>query len=45
MYDEPWELLDGAWDVYGGVLGEEVILEPTVYTWYLKPELGTANRK
>jgi len=39
MFDEPWMLLEQAWDVYAGVLDAEVILEPTVYTWYLKPEL------
>eukprot|EP00658_Telonema_sp_P-2_P075639 TRINITY_DN6528_c0_g1_i1.p1 TRINITY_DN6528_c0_g1~~TRINITY_DN6528_c0_g1_i1.p1 ORF type:complete len:201 (-),score=54.25 TRINITY_DN6528_c0_g1_i1:155-757(-) len=45
IFDEPWKLLEQAWDVYGDVLDADVILEPTVYTWFLRPELGDKNRK
>jgi len=45
MFDEPWQLLERAWDVYEQALGAAAILEPTVYCWCLKPALGGANRK
>jgi len=45
MFDEPWQILERAWDVYESAIGHESILEPTVYCWFLQPALGGANRK
>ena len=41
MYDEAWQILERAWDVYEQALGVDAILEPTVYCWYLQSSLGT----
>lgn len=45
MYDEAWQILERAWDVYEKALGVDAILEPTVYCWYLQSSLGGATRK